>query len=41
MKTVSMLEFRKSAGSVLRHVTEAQSFVLTYAPKTTFAPLAR
>ncbi len=37
MKTVSMLEFRKSADDVLRQVTKGQSFVLTYRGK----PVAR
>jgi antitoxin (DNA-binding transcriptional repressor) of toxin-antitoxin stability system len=37
MKTVSMLEFRKSADAVLRQVTNGQSFILTYRGK----PVAR
>jgi prevent-host-death family protein len=33
MKTISMLELRKSADAVLREVQEGQSFVLTYRGK--------
>jgi antitoxin (DNA-binding transcriptional repressor) of toxin-antitoxin stability system len=37
VKTVSMLEFRKSADRVLQQVSKGQSFVLTYRGK----PVAR
>lgn len=37
MKTVSMLEFRKSADVVLRQVSKGQTFLLTYRGK----PVAR